>query len=235
MGRTLTDAVRIIVELRKMTYPNGETASRSFVHFDMDFVSYNPDADVINKLLPEIDNAYDQLIEKSKSGNLVGALDQFFKTTSQTAVVGQGFKQALASDLGKTLSEIQESIEITDWFKSIVSYVKKEAHAQKKTDPIRYAESIRQIIDLLGMPEATKLFDANKIVLGRSALTSLYRVANDTPHIKSLIKDNKLKLTIAFELPLVDSEKREEIADQLVAFTTYNEQKEFLKKVKECQ
>ena len=225
---------RLIVALKKITYPNGECLTRSLIHFDMDSYSYNPESNVFNKLLPEIDSEYELLLKKASEGNIVQALDQFFTNTSQYAVVGEGLTETLALDLKINTKDLEEALLNTRWFNTSVQYLK-SGNKKRKDNPVEYAESVRQFVDIFTLEKALTLLRANHIELKRSTLTALSRVASETPYIKSLIQDQKLKLTIAFELPRVEGKEREKIADQLISFETYAEQKDFLKKIKECQ
>jgi hypothetical protein len=237
VGRTLTDrdGPRPIVALKKITYPDGKRLTRSLVRFDIESHSYNPDSDVINQLLPTIDHEYEKLIEECRNTDIVDALDHFFEATSSIAVVGDGLKEALALDIEKDVQEIENALIETKWFKSTLEYVKHQFRKARKKDPIKYAESVRQIVDVFGPHRSIYLLNMNRIRLKRSALTALCRIANETPKIKALIRDERLKLTIAFELPNVEEQERERIAEQVSIFKNYDEQKDFLRKVKECQ
>lgn len=237
MGRTVEDELnpRIVVALRKITYPSGERLTRSFVKFDIEERSYNPKSDTINRLLPIIDHEYEVLLESSRGGNVTSSVDQFFRATSELAIVGEGLKEALAQDLEKDPKEIEKAIMETDWLKSMLNYIRGENRAVNKADPIKYAESVRQIVDNLGLHKAMNFFKINKIDLKRSALAALCRIANETPKIKKMILERKLKLTIAFELPNVEEDVRERLAEQIASFDSYHEQKDFLKKTRECR
>jgi hypothetical protein len=228
---------RLIVALKKVTYPTGECLTRSFVRFDMDSYSYNPKSEVFNKILPEIDEAYETLIRngKGKEGKVVEVIDQFFVDTSRGAVIGEGLRESLVVDLDKNIKDVESVLLKTKWYKSTLQNIKTENRKMNKADPIKYAESVRQLVDVFSLEKAAILLGSADIKLKRSALTALCRVANETPHIKSLIRDKKLKLTIAFELPYVEGSERENLVDQLTSFESYGEQKDFLKKVKECR
>ena len=160
--------------------------------------------------------------------------DHFFVATSEIAVVGDGLRESLASDLAKDMKDIERALMETKWFKSTLLYIKSEFRKARKSDPIKYAESVRQIVDVFGFHKSIYLLNTNGIGLRRSALAALCRIANETPKIKALIRDEKLKLTIAFELPNVGEQERERIAEQIASFKNYDEQKDFLRKVKEC-
>jgi hypothetical protein len=238
VGRTLNareDDLRPIVALKKITYPDSRQLTKSLIRFDTELHSYNPNSDVINRLLPIIDHEYEKLIEECRRTNIVDALDHFFDATSSIAVVGDGLKAALAVDLEKDIREVEIALIETKWFKSTLQHIKNQFRKSRKNDPVKYAESVRQIVDVFGLRKTIYLLNTNGVNLQRSALTALCRIANETPKIKALIRNEELKLTIAFELPNVEEQKRERIAEQVASFKTYGEQKDFLKKVKECQ
>ncbi len=226
---------RPIVTLKKITYPDGKRFTRALIRFDTEEHSYNPDSDVINRLLPIIDHDYEKLIEECKRTNIVDALDRFFDATSNIAIVGDSLKAALAADLEKDIREIENALIETNWFKSTLENIKHQFRKSRKRDSIKYAESVRQIADVFGLRKSIYLLNKNSINLKRSALAALCRIANETPKIKTLIRNEELKLTIAFELPNVEEQERERIAEQVASFKTYDEQKNFLRKVKECQ
>ena len=227
--------LRPIVALKKITYPDGRQLTRSLIRFDTEMHSYNPDTDVINRLLPIIDREYEELIEECRRTNVVDALDRFFDATSSIAIVGDSLEAALAGDLEKDIKEIETALIETRWFKSTLQRIKNQFRKSRKNDPVNYAESVRQIVDVFGLRKSIFLLNTNGVKLKRSALAALCRIANETPKIKSLIRNEELKLTIAFELPNVEEHERERIAEQVSSFKTYDEQKNFLKKVKEYQ
>lgn len=237
MGRTLNDkeSLRPIVSLKRITYPDGRQMTRSLIRFDMELHSYNPDSETIDRLLPIIDHEYERLIEESRVSNIVEALDRFFDATSDIAIVGDSLRTALAVDLEKDVREIETALKETKWFKSTLLHIKNQFRKSRKSDPIDYAESVRQISDVFGLRKSLHLLNSNGVNLKRSTLASLCKIANETPKIKGLIRSEELKLTIAFELPNVEQREREMIAEQVASFKRYDEQKSFLKKVKECQ
>ena len=138
MGRTLSenDKTRPIVALKKITYPDGERLTRSLVRFDIESHSYNPDSDVINQLLPRIDREYEALVEKGRRGDVNEAIDRFFAVTSEIAVVGEGLREALASDYLRWRTKISKELcWETKWFKSTLEYVKSEFRKANKKRP----------------------------------------------------------------------------------------------------
>jgi hypothetical protein len=237
VGRTLNarEDYRPIVALKKITYPDGKRLTRSLIRFDTEEHFYNPESDVINRLLPVIDRDYEKLIEECKRTNIVDALDRFFDATSSIAIVGDSLKAALAIDLEMGIREIEDALLKTNWFKSTLENIRRQFRKSRKRDPIKYAESVRQMVDVFGLQKSIYLLNTNSISLKRSAVTALCRIANETPKIKALIRNEELKLTVAFELPNVEEQEKEKIAERIASFTTYDEQKDFLRKVKESR
>jgi hypothetical protein len=237
VGRAVNARVdyRPIVGLKKITYPDGKRLTRSLIRFDTEEHSYNPESDIINRLLPVIDRDYEKLIEECKRTNIVDALDRFFDTTSSIAIVGDSLKAALATDLEKDITEIEDALLKTNWFKLTLQNIRRQFRKSKKRDPINYAESVRQMVDVFGLQRSVYFLNTNSISLKRSALTALCRIANETPKIKTLIRNEELKLTVAFELPNVEEQAREKMAERIASFKTYDEQKDFLRKAKESR
>lgn len=228
----MSEGARFIVKLRKITYPNGEKLTRSVVPFDVNDVTYFPKDDAINEALPKIDDEYGKLIETSQiSGleTLPEALDRFFKNVSKFAIVG-GLIDVLPEDLDVDVKVIEKALIDTSWFRQLIDYIRSEFKKGKKVDAVRYAESIRQLVDLFGLNYALTLLNRENIRIKRSTVMALCRVGGETPKIKESIRKG-LKLTIAFELPSIDGERREKIAEELVT-KSYAEAKKYLKKVK---
>lgn len=228
----MSEETRLIIALKKITYPNGQKLTRALVPFDVESRKYNPNSETINKILPIIDREYSLMIEESKEKRLTSALDQFLQNVSNIAIVGHGLVSALTSDLNEDSKTIVNALLETAWFRSSIEYVRSEFKRMKKRNPIRYAETVRQIADILGLDYAMHTFKQKGISIKRSTLAALCRVAGETPRIKTLIREGKLKLTIAFELPNIAEKDRERIAEQ-ISMMSYEKQKKHLNKIKE--
>lgn len=228
----MSEKNRLIVTLRKITYPNGQKLTRALVPFDVESRTYNPDSETINRTLPIIDNEYGLLIERSREKGLTNALDQFLQNVSDVAMVGNGLMEALVSDLNQDTKTVANALLETTWLKSNVEYIRSEFKRMKKEDPIRYAEAVRQIVDTFGWDYTMQLFKQEGAPIKKSTLAALCRVANETPRIKALIREGKLKLTIAFELPHIAEKDREKIA-QKISTMSYKGQKSYLRTIKE--
>lgn len=227
----MSEETRLIIALKKITYPNGQKLTRSLVRFDVESRTYNPNSESINRTLPIVDREYGLLIQRSKEKGLTNALDQFFQNVSDLAIVGSGLIEALASDLNQDPKTIVNALLETTWLKSNIEYIKSEFRRMKKKDSIKYVEAVRQIVDTFSSDYAMQLLKQEGISIKRSTLAALCRVANETPRIKALIKEGKLKLTIAFELPNVAEKDRERITEE-ISMMSYEAQKRYLRKVK---
>jgi hypothetical protein len=233
MGRTLIEKeeYRFIVTLKKITYPGGERLTRSLTPYDIEGRTYSPNSEIINKTLPFIDKRYGLLVEECNKRSISEALNQFLEEVSQYAIVGSGLIGVLSTDLNQNIDTILNALLKTKWFKSILNYIKSEFRKANKKDPIKYAESVRQFVDIFGPKYAMYLMNNEGIKIKRSTITALCRIASETPKIKALIREGKLKLTLAFELPNIKEKDREEIAEQ-ISGVTYEEAKNILKKMK---
>ena len=228
----MSKEVRFIVQMKKITYPNGEKLTRSVVPFDVDDVMYFPEDDTINEVLPKIDEEYNIIIQMFQKGGteaLPGALDEFFTNVSRFAIVG-GLVHGLLVDLNVDVDVIERAFRNTNWFRQVVDYIRNEFRKGKKVDAVRYAESVRQLVEVFGVNYALSLLMRESIKMKRSTIMALCKVGGETPKIKECIRKG-LKLTIAFELPSVSQEERERIAEELVP-KSYAEAKRYLKKVK---
>lgn len=225
------EKMRYVVQMKQITYPDGKKCTRSFIPFDVEGRGHTPNSDIINVLLPKIDDEYRLLVEKCRDKGIPESLDRFFENVADLAVVGEGLKEMLALDIDTNVAAIEKALMETQWFKSAIEYIHKESRKAKKIDPIKYAESVRQISDIFGPAKTMYLFSKSKIALRKSAIVALRRIANETPKIKTLIKEGKLKLTIAFELPNVEEGKREKIAQKIATARSYERQRRLLRKM----
>ena len=221
-----------IVNIRQITYPNGQKLTRSVVPFDANDIAYFPKEKEINEVLPKIDEEYCKLMETFKKegfDTFPAALDIFFKNVSESAIVG-GLIGVLVEDLDVNVEVVEEALTNTSWFQQLIDYIRSEFRKVKKVDAIRYAESVRQLTEIFGSNYTLASLRSHGIEMKRSTIMALCRVAGETPKIKELIRKG-LKLTIAFELPSLAAEDREKVAEEL-ASKSYAEAKRYLKKVK---
>jgi hypothetical protein len=234
MGRALNSlrSNRLIIELKKITYPDGRRMTRSLVPLDIEGMSYNPDTATINEVIPKVDEYYHLLVDRFKQEGTPDALDDFLKKVSDIAVISGGLQRNLADDTGESLEAVDKALLDTEWLRSALEYIRSEYRKLQKSDPIKYAETIRTITDMFGIRRATYLLRKKGIQMKKSTITALRRIAGDTPTIKALINQGRLKLTVAFELPNTGEERREEIARQLSSADTYDEQMKLLRSLK---
>jgi len=226
---------RFIVEILKITYPKGERKTGFTAVFDPEDQVYLPDTDTLNEVLPKLDKEYQKLIESYSIGrtaktkrNLIDLLDSFLRKISTYVIIKGELLKYIAEDLGLNMNDLKEALKETSWFKEILQCIKREYRRIKKADPVKYAENVCQLVYILGFNNALKMLRKEGIKMGKSTVNGLCRVAGETPKIKKLIRDGKLKLTLAFELPRVRREEREKIAEEL-CFLSYAEAKKRLR------
>jgi hypothetical protein len=219
----------------KVTTPSGEKATRTVMDYKKYFQIYSVTSSAINDVLPRVDSEYLKLFEKIKSngtGSLKDNLEEFLQTTSKYVIIG-GLIKVLSSDLSISPIFLKDRLISTQWFNDLLSLIKSEYKRVNKKDFVNYAESVRQIVELLGFKETLRIFRQYGIQIKESTIHSLCRVASETPKIKSLIREKKIPPTIIFELPIVDELKREQIAEEIAnSCRSYSEAKNYLKKIK---
>jgi hypothetical protein len=220
----------------KVTTPSGEEMTRTVLDYKRNFQIYSVSSDVINDILPRVDFEYQKLLEKIKRNGIKSLkenLEEFLQVISRYVIVG-GLVQVLSYDLKLNPVSLKELLISTQWFNELLCLIKKEYKRMNKEDFVNYAESVCQIVELFGLKETLKIFRQYSIQMKESTIRSLCRVANETPKIKSLIREKRIPLTIVFELPIVDEFKREQIAEEIASLCkSYSEAKNYLKRIKE--
>ncbi len=142
-----------------------------------------------------------------------------------------GLIQVLSSDLNISPAFLKDLLISTQWFNDLLYLVKNEYKRVNKKDFVNYAESVCQIVELIGFRETLRIFRQHGIQMKESTIRSLCRVAYETPKIKSLIREKRIPPTIIFELPTLDELKREQIAEEIANFCkSYSEAKSYLKR-----
>lgn len=226
---------RFIVKISKITYPNGERRTGFVAIFDPKDQVYLPCSETLNKVLPELNREYYKLLDKyklrcsiSNQKSLTTLLNDFLVKISNHVIIKGELLKYLAEDLELKISKVREALMKTSWFKELIWCIKRDYRRIVKSNPLRYAECVCQLVYILGRDEALKVLKREGIRLGKSTINSLCRVAGETPKIKRLVEERKLKLTLAFELPRVNSKEREMIAEEL-SLLNYREGKEYLR------
>ena len=84
-------SIRIAVEFTKMTNNKGISETVVAIPF-INTIRYFPDLDHINKLIPEIENEYNLLVQsfKENSTKTNQNITIFFEKTCQNAIIGLG-------------------------------------------------------------------------------------------------------------------------------------------------
>jgi len=207
---------RIAVEFTKMTNNKGISETVVAIPF-INTIRYFPDLDHINKLIPEIENEYNLLVQslKENSTKTNQNITIFFEKTSQNAIIGLGLINCLSSDLKISYRAAFNLIFNSDFILNRIKYLQKEFRRSKKENSIKYIETCHQLIDLFGFQNTIKIFQKNDIKMGQSTLQALHKVSRMPPQIKEMIGNGELLLTAAFEIPQIDEEKQIKMAEAM--------------------
>ena len=204
------------------------------VTFDEKNEPYIPEPKILNEVIPYINDRYSELLKSYRENEFesFGAfLDLLLKKISEYIIIGGNFSEILARDLGLKPNKIEKELKKTTWFKELIHYVREDFKKKKKEDQIRYAETVRQLVELLGIEKTLELFEEKSIKIGKSTIRGLARIGGEIPEIKELIHEGKLKFTLAWEIPPIDRDERVNVAKKLSSMK-YTEGKEYLKSMK---
>jgi len=179
-------------------------------------------------IIPKVKEEYGKLLGESGKTTLREALDNFLKKVSSYAILRYDFIYALSKDLNIAVSEIIRHLISTEYVSSIIRDIKKNFRKKVKENPLEYAEEIGEIVALLGVENAYTLLMKNGIRIGKTTLNSFYKVSMLPSKIKKLIKEKKLPLTVAFELP---EERLEETVERVIGLN-FAEARKILKEIK---
>jgi hypothetical protein len=204
------------------------------VAFDEKREPYNPESRILNEVIPYVNDNYSELLDTyrdNKFKSLGIFLDFFLKTISEYIIISGKFHEIIAQDLNLKYEKVEKELYETSWFKELIHYVIQDFRKKKKVDPIKYAESIRQLVELMGIEKTLDLFEKNGVKIGRSTIRGLARIGGEIPEIKELINGGKLRLTLAWEIPPIDRDERVKLAKKLSSLS-YVKGKEYLKSMK---
>jgi hypothetical protein len=194
------------------------------VQFGKPFFAMNDEYEII---LPKVKEKYKELLIQGKK-NLRKALDKFLKEISSFAILEFNFIICLSKDLEKDVGEVTEAFLSTEYIDKRISYIKQNYRKMKKENPLEYAESFGELVSLLGLKNTYNFLRRNGIRVGITTLNRLYKVSMMPPTAKKLIEERKLLLTVAFELPMKDTE---EVAEKVKGLS-FNEARNVLKDLK---
>jgi len=90
----------------------------------------------------------------------------------------------------------------------LASFIADFKKGKKSTDPIKYAETCKSLIDLYGSPEKV----AEKLGIGKETVRILSKIVDLPSEVKSLISKRKIPLTVAFDLIPLDHARQSEAA-----------------------
>lgn len=223
---------RFVAEPVKMNLSGEKTVFA--VTFDEKSEPYIPESKILNEVIPYVNVMYSDLLKsyrENKFESFSVFLDLFLKKISEYIIISGNFNEILAQDLRLKPNKIEKELKKISWFKELLSYVTEDFKKKKKEDPIRYAEAVRQLVELFGIEKTLDLFEEKGIKIGKSTIRGLARIGGEIPEIKELIYEGKLKLTLAWEIPLIDRDERVNMAKKLSSMK-YTEGKEYLKSMK---
>jgi hypothetical protein len=182
-----------------------------------------------DKILPSVREAYLRFIKSAKNEGLEKALDNFLRQISNVAIPDSTFIECASIDLNISAVQIRKAMLSTSYIAERLNIIKRNFRKLKKNDPVEYAESIGELVSLLGSEEAMKILHQNNIKIAQTTLNCLYKVSMLPIDVKKMIKEGKIPLTIAFELPTDDRIK--DIA-QRISNLRYEEARKLLKQLK---
>ncbi len=221
-----------LVRMMRVTDPKGEKLTCPVVPIGYDSGEVSlPSNMSIDQLVSEIDGKYETLVRRVQAEGirtLPEAVNTFLEHISQDAIVG-GLLEVLTEDLRSDSKTIWKSLTKAPRVQQLIEYVKKEFRKVKKDDPIKYAEGACQLVELFGSNTAHALLRTRGVKIGHSTLSCLCRVAVESPRTKELIRQGKLKLTVAFELKGA-GEERERIAEK-IASKSFTDARKCLRKL----
>jgi DNA-directed RNA polymerase subunit H (RpoH/RPB5) len=204
-----------------------ETKIGYIVHLDRELFASDQEYD---EILPYVKEAYLKFIKSAKVDGLKKTLDKFLRQISTIAIPDSAFIECASIDLNFNISQIRKAILSTDYIIERLNIIKNNLRKLKKNDPVEYAESLGELVSLLGFEETIKILGRNNIKIGKSTLRSLHKVSMLPIDIKRLIKEGKIPLTIAFELPT--DERIWEFAER-ISNLKYHEARKILKQLKQ--
>ncbi|MDI6810662.1 MAG: hypothetical protein QMD80_03145 [archaeon] len=223
---------RFVAEPIKVNLSGGRTIFA--VAFDEKREPYTPESRILDEVIPYVNDKYSELVKsyrdnKFKSLNIF--FDLFLENISEYIIISGKFHEIIAQDLNLKPEKVEKELEETSWFKELIHYVIEGFKKKKKEDPIKYAEAVRQLVELMGIEKTLDLFEKKGVKIGRSTIRGLARIGGEIPEIKELIHKGKLRLTLAWEIPPIDRDERIRLAKKLSSLN-YIKGKEYLKSMK---
>ena len=177
---------------------------------------YSPSAEELNSALRAVDERYRKLVAEVREGrNLVEALDEFLSKVSDYVLVGRGFIECLAKDVRLSRASIAKSLLSTEYMSRLFTSIKENQYKRKKSDPVAYAEACTQLVDLFGFERASRLLERAGIRLKPDTLKRLHKVGLMPLEVKQAIREGKIPLTLAFQLPLLNEEDLKSILEKI--------------------
>jgi hypothetical protein len=203
-----------------------ETKIGYIFHIDREQFASDQEYD---KILPNVKEAYLKFIKSVKDDGLKNALDNFLRQISNIAIPDSTFIECASIDLNIGTTQIRKAILSTNYIAERLNIIKRNFRKFKKDDPVEYAESIGELISLLGFKETIEILKHNNIKIAPRTLYEHYKVSMLPIDIKRMIREGKISLSIAFDLPTDD--RIRDIAER-VSNLKRNEARKILKQLK---
>jgi len=184
-----------------------------------------------SEVIPKVKEYYATLVKKAKEGKLNEALNCFLKQISSLAILDASFKKCLAIDLSISEDVIERALLSTEYIAERLEMLKLNYRKMRKTDPVEYAESIGELVSLFGVRGTLNILRHYNLKMSDSLINYLYKVSMMPINVKRLIKEGKISLTTAFELPI---EQADEIVEKIVGLK-FKEARDLIKKLKYIQ
>jgi hypothetical protein len=181
-----------------------------------------------SEVISKVKQYYNVLVKKVIEEGLVEGLDWFLRQISPFAIPDASFKKCLATELGISINEVDRALLTTSYIVERFDTLKSN-YRKVRRNSLEYAESVGELVSLFGIQKVKDMMRRYNLELSDSLLNYLYKVSMMPVSVKRLIKEGKINLTNAFELPI---ERAEEIAEK-IAGLKFNEARKILKRLKE--
>ncbi|MGB9831706.1 MAG: hypothetical protein ACP5KW_08605 [Thermoproteota archaeon] len=225
---------KFYVELDRVVLPTGEVKTMFVIPYKHKRNIYIPKPTAINKVLPRINQEYNNFVNKVRAlgaHQLSYELSKFLENISKYVIFGGDFINILSKDLKMNKRATLKIVKSTQWMKELIERIQKEK--KRKRHPIEYSEAVCQINKIFGIDPTLKLLRKNKISISKSTIRRLCIVACESPKIKKLVRERKIATSLIPLLFKFDQDEKERIAERLISINSYREAKDYIKKTQQ--
>jgi len=110
----------------------------------------------------------------------------------------------------------------------LASFIADFKKGKKTADPIEYTKTCKALVDLYGSPESV----AEKLGVGKETVRILSKVADLPLEVQNLISQQKIPITVAFDLVPLDHNKQIEAA-KAVSGLPYKDARKVIRRISE--